>query len=145
MQKYMTYCGLYCGACSSMLLHDQSQGEPNLPTSDIDPEETACPGCCSPGLENCEFVACNLAHGTESCAFCPEFPCAMITNFQTDEWAHHIVVLDNLKRIKAIGIEAWLEEQKKYWTCKQCGNRTHWYQTECQNCGHTWEPLFPKQ
>ena len=138
MRKNLTKCGLYCGACSSMLLYDKSMGDKDLVDYELDYEDSPCAGCASGANPNCEFILCNLAHGTECCAFCEEFPCDMISKFSRDEWAHHIDVLDNLKRIREIGTDAWLREQEKQWSCPSCGSRTHWYQSKCTHCGTTW-------
>lgn len=139
MRKYLTKCGLYCGACSSMLLHDKALGDESLAMLELEYQDEPCAGCASGVNPDCEFIHCNREHGSECCAFCAEFPCAMITKFAHDEWAHHIDVIDNLHRIKEIGMDAWLEEQKQQWSCPQCGTRTHWYQKVCHQCGATWK------
>lgn len=132
---YAAYCGLYCGACCSMITHEKQRGDDSALQCVTDEKELPCEGCRAQYQQNCEFVRCNQAHGTESCAFCPEFPCGMLVKFQTDEWEHHQKVLDNLRRIREIGVEAWLAEQKEYWQCPACGFRTQWYQKQCTNCG----------
>jgi hypothetical protein len=118
-----------------MIVHEKEEGEPSALPMHTDPEEQPCPGCDDEHQAACGFVVCNQSHGTQSCAFCPEFPCAMITKFKDDEWDHHQVVLDNLKRIKEIGVEGWLKEQENYWKCPDCGARTKWYQRKCKLCG----------
>lgn len=132
---YAAYCGLYCGACCSMITHEKQRGDNSALQCVTDDKELPCEGCRAQYQQNCEFVRCNKAHGTESCAFCPEFPCEMLVKFQNDEWEHHQKVLDNLRRIREIGVEAWLAEQKEYWKCPACGFRTQWYQKKCTNCG----------
>lgn len=138
MNNCFTQCGLYCGACSSKLLHDKAMGDNELKDFQVEYQDSPCAGCASGVNPDCEFVICNQTHGTQCCAFCAEFPCPMIIKFSQDEWAHHIDVIDNLKRIKEIGIDAWLAEQKQQWSCPQCGSRTHWYQSKCCHCGATW-------
>ena len=66
----------------------------------------------------------------------------MIKNFSVDEWAHHIDVIENLDRIKEVGVDTWLEEQKLQWSCSKCGARTHWYQKKCEICGHEWQAKY---
>ncbi len=134
MQKKVALCGLYCGACSSMILREKLDGTPKLEHLHTYENEEPCSGCGSENLQSCEFVQCNLAHGTQSCAFCPEFPCPMILTFKDDEWVHHKTVIDSLERIKEIGLEAWETEQQEYWKCKSCGARTQWYQRACGVC-----------
>jgi len=134
MKRHAAYCGLYCGACWSMIAYEQAQGESSALGVKLDANEPCCQGCDSAAQNTCEFVVCNKNHGTQSCAFCPEFPCVRITAFSHEEWEHHKVVLDNLNRIKDIGTEAWLLEQKVYWTCPSCHARTKWYQEQCTHC-----------
>jgi len=142
MKRYLAKCGLFCGACVSMIAHEKLQNEPSALTIPIDPEESPCPGCGSPGLEDCEFIVCNRRHGIESCAFCPEFPCDKIVEFNNTEWPHHACVLDNLRRIREAGSDAWLAEQEQLWSCRTCGARTHWYQSRCDICGASWKAIF---
>lgn len=132
--RHMAFCGLYCGACSSMIACEKEMEEPTAENVVISEDELPCQGCDSEYQRNCEFVVCNKRHETNSCAFCPEYPCEMITKFQNEEWEHHQVVLTNLNRIKEIGEENWLNEQKEYWKCPVCGSRTIWYQKQCTNC-----------
>jgi len=135
MSRYAAYCGLYCGACCSMVTNEKQEGEESALQVETDAQEQPCTGCDAPYQQNCEFVQCCHRHQVESCAFCAEFPCAMIIKFSKEEWEHHQVVLDNLNRIKEIGIEAWLKEQKEYWKCPTCRFRTIWYQKKCTHCG----------
>ena len=133
MRRYAAYCGLYCGACMGMILTERAEGDQTTGhLEDVD-NDSSCPGCDSPGMAECEFIQCNKEHGTESCAFCPELPCSKLILFM-DEYEHHKGVLDNLKRIKEIGMENWVTEQKKYWSCHTCGSRTQWYQKVCTSC-----------
>lgn len=135
MPGYAAYCGLYCGACCSRIVSEKEQGEASALPLHTEPGELPCAGCDADYMDDCEFVICNKRHGTQSCAFCEEFPCAMITKFKDDECEHHEVVLDNLNRIREIGFEGWLGEQKEYWKCPGCGARTQWYQRKCELCG----------
>ncbi len=134
MPRYAAYCGLYCGACCSMIIHEKQAGEESALQMETPQGEQPCAGCDAPYQQNCEFIVCNKNHGTESCAFCPEYPCERIIAFSHEEWEHHEVVLNNLNRIKEVGIEQWLQEQKEYWKCPSCGFRTQWYQKQCPHC-----------
>lgn len=135
MFRRAAYCGLYCGACCSMVTNEKQKGDESALEVVTDEQEKPCEGCDATYQQNCEFVQCCRRHRVESCAFCVEFPCAMIVKFSKEEWEHHQVVLDNLRRIKEIGIEAWLTEQKEYWKCPACQSRTIWYQKQCTHCG----------
>jgi hypothetical protein len=135
MARYAAYCGLYCGACCSMIVHEKEQGIASALEVTTEADEQPCQGCNADYKSNCEFVLCNREHGVTNCAFCNEYPCDMITRFSVEEWEHHRVVLTNLDRIKAIGSEAWLQEQNDKWKCPQCSARTIWYQKQCTRCG----------
>jgi hypothetical protein len=135
MREKMAYCGLYCGACHSMINYEKQLGDAGAMEMQTDAAEKPCSGCEADAEHPCEFLVCNKNHGTECCAFCPEFPCAMIIEFKDTEWEHHQVVLQNLFRIKEVGVEKWLEEQAEYWQCPACGSRTMWYQRICTKCG----------
>ncbi|MDZ4121563.1 MAG: DUF3795 domain-containing protein [Candidatus Cloacimonadaceae bacterium] len=135
MEKYSTYCGLYCGACSSMIIYEKQNGDASVSSTPLPEGETPCSGCNHDPGNTCEIVQCNFAHGTQCCGFCPEFPCATIQHFNDTEWPHHADVIENLRRIKEIGMQEWLQEQSLLWSCPECHTRTHWYQKNCQNCG----------
>ena len=47
-------------------------------------------------------------------------------------WRSHLPVLENLKRIRRIGVEAWLDEQEVYWADQRRLNRWLRLQTECR-------------
>jgi hypothetical protein len=135
MPRHAAYCGLYCGACCSMIAHEKQQGDPSAREVITDENEQPCTGCDAENQQNCEFVVCNKTHGTDSCAFCPDFPCTLITRFSHEEWEHHQVVLDNLNRIKETGTAQWLKEMQERFQCPACHSRTIWYQKKCTNCG----------
>jgi hypothetical protein len=42
--------------------------------------------------------------------------------------------LENIRRQKKIGIEAWVTEQKKRWRCSHCNCVVDWYSRECPEC-----------
>ena len=138
MDKYFSMCGLYCGACSLMILYEKALGDPLLVDFSVEYNDSPCQGCKGGANPECEFVICNREHNTECCSYCQEFPCEMILKFSKDEWPHHKDVIENLETIRDTGKENWLREQKKLWSCSDCGNRTHWYQTECDKCGKSW-------
>jgi len=142
MHQYFTCCGLYCGACSSMLTLERNQGAPDAAHFVCDYEESPCPGCKGGETQDCEFIRCCQEHDVSCCAYCNDFPCEMLKRFSVDEWVHHRDVIANHTRIKEIGIEAWLLEQSKQWTCPSCGARTHWYKTSCPLCKTEWQARY---
>ena len=110
-------CGLYCYAC---------------------PVES-CKGCISETIEewccDCLLKHCVLKRGLETCAFCEEYPCDMLTDFNNDKYPHHSTVIPNLDVIRKQGIENWMREQDQRWRCTECGTRFTWYDETCKSCG----------
>ena len=51
-----------------------------------------------------------------------------------DKWPHHWTMADSLQFIKKNGVDAWLRDQKKEWSYKNCGSEIKWYQKMC-SCG----------
>ena len=99
-------CGLYCGICM-----DHVNGE--------------CHGCgCDCGKcagtahsENCAIAGCARSKGVESCAQCKELPCTRVIQFTVDPiWRTHAPCIENLRRRRQIGTDAWLREQRDYWS-----------------------------
>lgn len=93
-----------------------------------------CPGCkLDNECGNCNIRNCAKSKELEHCGLCKEFPCNKIIDFNNDGIPHHGETLVNLNQLKSIGIEQWLNEQNKKWTCK-CGGKFSWYYKECQHC-----------
>jgi hypothetical protein len=101
-------CGLYCGECEH--LPDkcsgcgQVQGKPFW-TAQFGVETCPLYGCC--------VIQKNLEH----CGLCPDFTCQMFDSMRdpsmSDEEAEQSMQkkINDLKRRKEIGTEAWLKEQ----------------------------------
>jgi hypothetical protein len=70
----------------------------------------------------------------ETCMECEEFPCSKLIQFcYNPVWLHHLPVIENLRRQKAIGTEKWLKEQKETWSSEWCLKKWLWLQKECES------------
>jgi hypothetical protein len=47
-------------------------------------------------------------------------------------WLHHLPIIENLRRRKAIGTEKWLKEQEEIWSNEWYLQRWLWLQKECE-------------
>jgi hypothetical protein len=161
--RYDTYCGLYCGACEIMDAYRagiESGRTPqwdDLPasfTGHIPHAEIKCHGCKSDdvfaGCRTCPIRACALKKGIlGTCRDCRKYPCMIYAAFKVVWWLrklgkklpHWRAAKPNLKRMREIGIDRWLEEQDKAWRCPGCGTKFTWYRTACAGCGKDVEPL----
>ena len=136
----LAYCGLYCGACSFKVAFDEKDKShiAQMPAK-YDALKNAplqfCPGCrldsqCGP----CAIRDCAKARKVTHCGGCADFPCDKINKFNDDGMPHHGEAIANLKEIASLGEPAWLELQKKKWSCA-CGAKLSWYLKSCPKCG----------
>lgn len=143
-------CGLYCGACrmyrawrdnNQKLLEEIAESMTSRGVSNVD--EIKCDGCraggrLTPFCQRCEIRVCpQQKTGVTTCADCPDFPCSRITGFNNDGMRHHAEVLENLRRMHEMGIEAWVKAEEERWRCPQCHAPVDWYARTCFKCGAT--------
>jgi hypothetical protein len=140
MSRLDSFCGLYCGACLCNILKDEGTLEEVAKAMHKPVEHLTCTDCKTALHQDCSFVLCCTARGIESCAACPDLPCAEIIKFAGDGIRHHALILNNLKRIREIGSDNWLMEQKQQYTCPNCNARLRWLETVCEKCGSTIVP-----
>jgi len=107
----------------------------------VKPEEINCDGCLGGGLltpycRDCKIRLCAAEKpGVTRCSDCPDFPCSLVTDFNNDGMRHHAEVLENLRRMQEIGLEAWLKKEEERWRCPQCQAPVDWYAQTCFKCG----------
>jgi hypothetical protein len=65
----------------------------------------------------------------------------VIRDFSRDEWPHHKEVLENLQRIKEVGIDQWLSEQKTSGAARLPSTQSL-VSEQCYNCGAEWEARY---
>ncbi|HBN84498.1 MAG TPA: hypothetical protein DDZ89_11700 [Clostridiales bacterium] len=93
----LSLCGLNCGLCPMQL-------------------GGYCPGCGGgDGNQSCAIAKCSLQHDqVEYCFLCIEFPCSKFEKTtEYDSFITHQRQLEDMKRAKAIGIQAYTKEQVK--------------------------------
>ena len=88
--------GIYCGLCTKY----QSKAPSRCIGCKLGEQHSWC------SIWNC----CVKKHGFETCTECNEiFNCAIFLRRKVAEW---VPAADNLRQIKKVGLENWLEEQK---------------------------------
>jgi len=137
--RFESFCGLYCGACEVLRANKEDRVEATATAWGMKPEDLICHGCKSEVnsfyCRDCEIKDCATRKGVEFCGDCADFPCQFLLDLQKDEHPHHAVILKNMDRIKEIGLDDWLKEQKKRWSCERCETETSWYAKVCKCCG----------
>ena len=123
-------CGLDCSICFMAL-------------KKTDP----CPGCNGPDENKPDFCAhlCRIAlcpkrkeNGYRFCDECPDYPCEDVMekeNRYTSQYPLRESPMENLRRIREAGMEAFLEQECRAWTCEQCGSPINIHTGICSGCG----------
>jgi hypothetical protein len=139
-------CGIYCGACFIYRAYkDQDKASIHYVTSLGMPKETIrCEGCTSGIVPSqcakCSFRDCATQKGITSCSECEDLPCKALIELgeeraRKDNLPHLSLCQGNLQTIKRVGIQEWLKQQDKRWSCGSCGRKLHWYSETCPSCG----------
>jgi hypothetical protein len=129
--KLVTYCGLYCGLCSScnripkqaIALRDTMKKESwdqwgkEIPQFSefweflnmlTDSEANCSCRASNCGPPFCGIRKCAVEKGIEICPFCDEYPCHRIKGLAKG----YVTLLADGDRLKALGIDQWIEEQE---------------------------------
>lgn len=123
-------CGLDCSICG------QAHTKAN-----------PCPGCNGPNInkpkfcaEICGIIRCEKRRnkGYRFCDECSDFPCDDVMekeNRYTTAYPLYESPLDNIRQIREIGMDAFLQKQRAEWSCKECGNPVIVHTGICSKCG----------
>lgn len=128
-ESMIGYCGLNCVACVA------AHGE------------NPCSGCASP--DGCKPEFCRSVCGIKLCSKrirnnyrfcyeCPDYPCEVSRACDQRcraEYASGESPLDNLKKVRELGMERFLQEERERWTCVECGGVIRAQDGICGGCG----------
>ena len=124
-------CGINCGLCRAYIR-----------------DRKPCPGC--RGGENYKSNACltcvikncpELAvDGHKFCFSCSKYPCADLLHLDHRYRIRYgVSVVENLERIRTIGVRRFAAEEAVRWACSKCGDRLCMHKPQCINCGYRWQ------
>lgn len=123
-------CGLDCSLCKHALA-----------------EKDPCPGCHGPDREKppfcssrCGIILCEKRKENRYafCDECPDYPCADVAekeNRYTSKYPLYESPGKNLRIIRELGMEAFLKNERKQWTCRECGHVISVHTGLCSGCG----------
>ena len=128
----VSVCGLNCAMCD---IYQAFHGNERLREEIISwfekerneivkPQQIRCQGC-RESLDthwspDCKMMLCAMKKGVQYCFQCVDFPCPTVNEFGSDGTSHHERTVENSRRMKKIGIEAWIKEQKRKGQCVFC-------------------------
>jgi hypothetical protein len=128
----ISVCGLNCAKCD---IHEAGHGNEKLRNEMLEwfkkernetlkPEQITCEGCRGPlnahWSSDCKMLLCAKNKGLDYCFQCLDFPCAIVNEFASDSVSHHKKTVENAKKMKEIGLEAWIAEQQRKGRCLFC-------------------------
>jgi hypothetical protein len=124
-------CGLNCAKCPIYQAYHSHDTEfqrriSNKISSDTfkyPPEQIKCDGCHGdPALHwspECTFKPCAAERGHTYCFECDSFPCKKLESF-AGNIPHHKRTIENMKRMREMGLHRWIHEQKEKGQCLFC-------------------------
>lgn len=118
-------CGVNCLACGAHL-----------------DSKRPCPGCRAPieeitrkSCRNCAKKKCAFEQGLQWCFDCNQFPCAKIKSLNKSYMQNYCVDLIQNGFDAKQDMAAFLEAQRKRFTCKSCGGVINQHHKKCSECG----------
>ena len=128
-------CGMNCRLCSAY-------------TRDKKP----CPGCRGDNsikpktrvtcrIKNCEKIRQGKIW---FCFSCDAFPCDRLNHLdERYRTKYGMSMIDNLMHIKKFGVRHFIRNEKKRWTCSECGQLICVHEPLCLFCGRKWRRNVP--
>jgi len=124
-------CGMNCSLCIAYQFSELDLNNKGF-------HKTYCPGCVPRG-KNCTYMGENCKQITKGlirfCYECLEFPCERLKyldkRYQTK---YHMSMIENLKNIKAQGMNCFLKGQEIKWLCNECGGVICCHNGLCLTC-----------
>ena len=122
----MAPCGMNCGICMAYLRDKNTcPGCRNLRGD----EKISCARC---QMKNCEF----FKDGKKKFCFeCDKYPCEKVKHIDKRyKTKYGMSMVENLNKIKEIGIKEFMKIENTRWLCPKCGNQICIHNKKCYFC-----------
>lgn len=128
----ISVCGLNCAKCdiyqagrdNEELRNEIIEWFGKERDENVKPEQVTCEGCRGSverhWSSDCKMMLCARKNGLQHCFECEKSPCTRVNKFSLNGISHHKRTVQNLKRMKEIGIESWIKEQERKGKCVFC-------------------------
>jgi hypothetical protein len=132
---HLAPCGINCGTCRAYL---RTRNSCSGCMSSKGPNISHCINC---SIRNCEFLNKTTS---KFCSECEKFPCQQIKHIDKRyQSKYKSGLIQNLMTINETGVDAYLLNESKRWTCSSCGSALCVHQDKCMKCGREYvDPLF---
>lgn len=103
-----------------------------------------CEGCLkgdagkTESCRSCNIKNCAQSKGYTHCFECGDFPCRLINNLEKSYVKrYNVSLIRNSQMAKEAGVAAFLEQDRRKWTCAKCGWAFSLHDGVCSECGHS--------
>ncbi|MFX0185196.1 MAG: DUF3795 domain-containing protein [Candidatus Hodarchaeota archaeon] len=123
----LSFCGLNCAVCEIYLashgdneLHDglvkffQENVDSNITSVSCEKCRVMTDKCWTP---DCHFRTCAIEQGLTYCFECKDFVCEKLAEFGKQAPPNHANIIENLKKMKELGVEEWIASQREVKFC----------------------------
>jgi len=127
MATLIAPCGMNCTLCIGY------QRQKN-PCAGCNLDDTNKPKSCI----RCVIKTCEVRKQTDSgfCYECSKYPCTRLKQLDKRYRSRYrMSMLENLDFIKSQGMNAFVEQETRRWSCLDCGQLTSVHRENCQRCG----------
>jgi hypothetical protein len=121
-------CGINCETCVGFFGYTMSGKK----------RKHTCIGCrlvskkCAFLMKDCDKLA---NDEVEFCFECEDFPCQNLKALdERYRKAYDMSLIDNLNRVRDLGVEKYLVEEREKWKCSSCGKMICVHTSRCYNC-----------
>lgn len=124
--RLMAPCGMNCGICMAYLR-----------------PKNKCPGCrflnesSKVTCLRCKIRSCQVLKSSQFsfCGDCKDFPCVKIVKIDKRyRTKYGMSMIDNLAKIKKLGVDQFMKIENTRWVCKKCGGQICIHNKKCYNC-----------
>lgn len=123
-QGFFAPCGMDCMVCYK---HCASK----KPCAGCLPGDAGKPEHC----RKCKLKSCVQAKGLTYCYQCREFPCKAIKALERSyQKRYGASLIQNSRQVESEGLTAFMEAQRKKYTCKACGGAISLHDGACSDC-----------
>jgi hypothetical protein len=121
-------CGMNCGICMAYLREKKPCGGCN---SSLSQKAKHCSVC---HMRNCD----NKPEPSSFCYECKKYPCARLKQLDKRyRTKYNMSMIDNLEKIRQIGLQEFVAIENSRWACPGCGNPICVHRHKCISCGKT--------
>lgn len=122
-------CGMNCMVCYKHCYHKKP-----------------CAGCLNSDqgkpehCRKCKIKDCVRERALRYCFECEDYPCKRIKSLEKSyNTRYHASLMENSRRVRELGLEAFMAQQKQLFTCPDCGGVISLHDAECSECGRKFE------